>query len=222
MDKQIIINNAEVSECEFLTKTGHCKTQDAISKLCTEKSALYNELDQLKQTLTEIKEIAEYELNNLTDSAVHGGRYLEILQKISEVKKNLTRKDKTMPYKRTEIGSIDVIGCNFYKKGGKCLIPHYQQNIKYSCCNCLEWDCYYKQLKRKEQECERLKHDNEYEVGALEKTIDNLIVESEELKNCLDEIKEIANYSFNCSTSKYMAKLDLILEKINEVQNDKM
>lgn len=36
--------------------------------------------------------------------------------------------------------------------------------------------------KRKEQECERLKHDNGYEVGALEKTIDNLKAENEELK----------------------------------------
>ena len=63
-------------ECEEKQKTA----QDAISKLCTEKSALYNELDKLKrdndlfrtchdneqekrrkyeQTLTEIKEIAE-------------------------------------------------------------------------------------------------------------------------------------------------------------------
>ena len=63
-------------ECEEKQKTA----QDAISKLCTEKSALYNELDKLKrdndlfrtchdneqekrrkyeQTLAEIKEIAE-------------------------------------------------------------------------------------------------------------------------------------------------------------------
>ena len=42
-------------------------------------------LFQYKQALAEIKEIAEYEMKNLTDSAVHGGRYLEILDKISEV-----------------------------------------------------------------------------------------------------------------------------------------
>ena len=37
-------------------------------------------------------------------------------------------------------------------------------------------------LLRKEQECERLKHDNDYEVGALEKTIDNLKAELEQEK----------------------------------------
>ena len=45
----------------------------------------FEEYQKLKQTLTEIKEIAKYELNNLTESAINGGRYVEILQKISEV-----------------------------------------------------------------------------------------------------------------------------------------
>ena len=41
-------------------------------------------------------------------------------------------------------------------------------------------------LLRKEQECERLKHDNDYEVGALEKTVDNLKAECERWRNCSD------------------------------------
>ena len=63
-----------------------------------------------------------------------------------------------------------------------------------------------KQLKAKEQECERLKHDNDYEVGALEGTIENLKAERDQernafineikknnkLKQTLTEIKEIA------------------------------
>ena len=44
-----------------------------------------------------------------------------------------------------------------------------------------------KQLKAKEQECEELKHDNEYEVGALEKTIDNLKAESNLFRTCHDD-----------------------------------
>ena len=61
-------------------------------------------------------------------------------------------------------------------------------------------NCEYKQLKRKkqrivelnktikakEQECERLKHDNGYEVGALERTIDNLKAENEALKKAIE------------------------------------
>lgn len=49
------------------------------------KNAKDLKLKQLSKTLIEIKEIAKYELNNLTESAINGGRYVEILQKISEV-----------------------------------------------------------------------------------------------------------------------------------------
>ena len=53
--------------------------------------------------------------------------------------------------KQIIIDGVDVSMCNYYKNNGKCRIPHYQQNIKYTCCNCSEWNCYYKQLKRKEE-----------------------------------------------------------------------
>lgn len=134
--------------------------------------------------------------------------------------------------KQIVINGIDVSGCEcFYINGShperkECLNPYCKGLCKGNP------NCYYKQLKRaenqivdfnkmvktKEQECDRLKHDNDYEVGALEKTIDNLTAENEELKNCLDEIKEIANYSFNRPTSVYMVKLELILDKISEVE----
>lgn len=45
-----------------------------------------------------------------------------------------------------------------------------------------------KQLEQLKAENERLKHDNSYEVGALEKTIDNLVTENEELKRKITEI----------------------------------
>ena len=53
------------------------------------------------------------------------------------------------------INGVDVSGCDYFKNNGKCRMPHYQQNIKYTCCNCSEWNCYYKQLKRKEQELQQ-------------------------------------------------------------------
>ena len=43
-------------------------------------------------------------------------------------------------------------------------------------------------FKYKQQECDRLKHDNEYEVGALEKTIDNLTAENEDLERLYKEL----------------------------------
>ena len=63
-------------ECEDLKKAN-----DGI--LTTIRILAKNNI-KLREVLAKIKELAEYELNNLTDSAVHGGRYLEILQKIRE------------------------------------------------------------------------------------------------------------------------------------------
>lgn len=94
--------------------------------------------------------------------------------------------------------------------------------------------------KAKEQECERLKHDNDYEVGALEKTIDNLTAENEEngklkqriieidrsyknrqeeLEQTLADIKEIAKDNFYYLDCDYRWILEKILQKISEVQN---
>ena len=74
-------------------------------------------------------------------------------------------------------------------------------------------DCYYKQLKRKEQECEELKKAND---GILT-TIRILAKNNIKLREILAEIQEIASYLFNMSTSQCMATLALILSKISEV-----
>ena len=58
-----------------------CKAQKALQLSANSVTTKYCDL---LQTLAEIKEIAKYELNNLTESAINGGRYVEILQKISE------------------------------------------------------------------------------------------------------------------------------------------
>lgn len=44
----------------------------------------YEMIKKYKQTLQEIKEIAEHEIKELTDSAINGGRYLEILDLITK------------------------------------------------------------------------------------------------------------------------------------------
>lgn len=96
-------------------------------------------------------------------------------------------------------------------------------------------DCYYKKYIYKEQECERLKHDNDYEVGALEKTIDKLKAENEKFKQALANIKEIieickCHNADGCYECKYFDDCEvegegiptrdvckLILRKIGEV-----
>ena len=163
-----------------------------------------------------------------------------------------------MTDKQIIIDGVDVSGCVQFIQEEK------------DCCdlggNCKGWtNCYYKQLKRseaqceamfvthtdlekaykaKEQECERLKHDNDYEVGALEKTIDNLKAENKNIKEafdglfkvqykladnckklrqCLTEIKEIAEnaYCLTNATNKDMAQFaKQILQKISECEGN--
>lgn len=114
-------------------------------------------------------------------------------------------------------------------------------------CSCYEL---YKQLKRKEQECERLKYDNDYQIAVLETTIDNLKAELEQeqtlkemyftyykakhgdikgklfrYKQTLTEIKEIIlgvrNY-LDCPSPKDVRyEMDIILRKISEVEDDR-
>ena len=90
----------------------------------------------------------------------------------------------------------------------------------------------YKQLERKKQECERLKHDNGYEVGALEKTIDNLKkeidklkAENEKLEQTLTEIKEFiqSDYCTEIASCEFCAEVGnclnrKILQKISECE----
>lgn len=59
------------------------------------------------------------------------------------------------------IDDVEVSCCDHYKSNGKCRIPHYQHGIKYTCCNCNEWDCYFKQLARRIQENEELRKKRE-------------------------------------------------------------
>lgn len=106
------------------------------------------------------------------------------------------------------IDGVDVSGCIYYNPLGN-----------YSCGGCRRCeekpDCYYKQLVRKTQECDRLKHNNGYEVGALEKTIDNLIVENKKLKNKIKKLRK--NLALEIEANDHFRKaLDEIEEYCNE------
>ena len=113
-----------------------------------------------------------------------------------------------MTDKQIIIDGVDVSGCIFHSL----TIMSY---AGYNYCKCFECacechnDCYYKQLKRKEQECEWLKKAND---GILT-TIRILAKNNIKLREVLTEIKEIASYLFNMPTSQCMAKLEQILQK---------
>ena len=71
-------------------------------------------------------------------------------------------------------------------------------------------------LKHKQQECERLKHDNDYEVGALEKTIDKLTAENEELERLY---KELQDDMLACNKCRATIKLQQQLNQL-ETENE--
>lgn len=152
-----------------------------------------------------------------------------------------------MTDKQMIIDGVDVSGCNFtLERDGK---------IKCECthatgfgviCDCECWKtCDYKNYKRKEQECETLASQLDFEVQkkeCLEQECEELkkqLIQKDEVntffntldwnsdpceicpkKNCLDEIEEIVNFISNitnCDKAYYCKdKLDEILQKISE------
>lgn len=85
--------------------------------------------------------------------------------------------------------------------------------------------CYYKQLKRKEQECEELKkiiqrHDNDN--NALLKEVEDKLCEYyRRYRECLTDIEEIAEKDFNHTCWEiYARQLKQILQKISECKGD--
>ena len=111
-----------------------------------------------------------------------------------------------MTDKQIIIDGVNVSGCKHFKIG-TCLADYLSTDMDFSEAKCeLCKDCYYKQLKHREQECNKfytqLKADEEChkeEENTLRKIIKNkeernieLYKENNKLKQTLNEIKEIA------------------------------
>jgi hypothetical protein len=109
---------------------------------------------------------------------------------------------------------IDVSGCT-HKKNDACMaITSFCGDFKHYCDDLN--DCYYKQLKRKEQEWEELK--NEY--WKLEQGNDFIAEKNSKLKGCLTEIKEIAEWHTTKADSEDVQEdMKQILQKISEVED---
>lgn len=118
-----------------------------------------------------------------------------------------------MTDKKITSNGVDVSGCIYFKKNNKMsMCRACNSGVGSPYCEYYK-DCYYKQLKHKEQEYEELKKAND---GILT-TIRILAKNNIRLREILSEIKAIANDLFNMSTSQCMTKLELILSKISEV-----
>ena len=141
-----------------------------------------------------------------------------------------------MTDKQIIIDGVDVSKCKYID------IENFEKPI----CHCISQrnecempceynkDCYYKQLKRKEQECEELKEDRERwksnfngKVSAIEELLqqlDQFKVKNIKNSKTLTEIKEIAEIiSLPMGTGKSGNRVILakqILQKISEVENE--
>ena len=108
------------------------------------------------------------------------------------------------------IDGVDVSGCIKFRPDvettqvnytNACSIGIWQRrysNLEPSCimsCSCKDNpNCYYKQLKRKEQECERLKKQNEIMLKSLKKLQNKLCSSTSQCKYFLiDVLKEVEN-----------------------------
>ena len=127
-----------------------------------------------------------------------------------------------MTDKQIIIDGVDVIGCEYFLKyGHSCDLMH-----PFGFCSQTS-NCHYKQLKRKEQECERLKEEIKH-YKQIAQYHGNLSVKytnkSAKLKQTLAEIKEIAEtISLPMGTGKSCNRVILakqILQKISEVLNE--
>ena len=76
----------------------------------------------------------------------------------------------------------------------------------------------YEKLKAENEKIEQCIIEQNRLVVGMTKEIETLTFKKYELLQTLTEIKEIANYSFNLSTSELMAKLEQILQKTSEVE----
>lgn len=119
-----------------------------------------------------------------------------------------------MTDKHIIIDGVDVSGCcNLEKDCDNFYCQEYGRNVY---CNSNS-NCYYKQLKYKEQECERWEEINKYSQDKLLEQVKVVC----KLKQTLTEIKEIAMGIMDDDSEESSAYYDAkrILQKISEVED---
>ena len=157
-----------------------------------------------------------------------------------------------MTDKQIMIDGVDVSGCKYYvENNGIEAQGCYELTDLCECNNENEFcdnnsNCYYKQLKAKEQECKKLKEDlieakahGDYLNNlALSKTLDTVSEQLDQLKQTLNEIKEIVSKHYKTEEKLFkirhsrLPKFSMgalngrhnlaseILQKISEVINE--
>ena len=132
-----------------------------------------------------------------------------------------------MTDKQIIIDGVDVSGCEFLTKTRHCKAHISIMGTDTNKCKCFS-NCYYKQLKRKEQECEKLKEELEavYDdckgCPTCNEALYNANLYAKEyrkLKQTLADIKNFLEFEF---FGKNIWAKEIILQRISEceVKND--
>ena len=142
-----------------------------------------------------------------------------------------------MTDKQIMIDGVDVSGCKHYKNR-TCIADYCLTDMPFGEAKCeLNSNCYYKQLKRKEQECKKLKeyfetakeasNCNLKALGEMTEWADKLDEENDQLKAERDELKKQAcglrpelKYIIDKTCSKYNINSKYYHEKIVEIINN--
>ena len=137
-----------------------------------------------------------------------------------------------MTDKQIIIDGVDVSGCKYFCKFTTiCRNENIGRVVRPRCKNVV--DCYYKQLKLKEQECEELKEKykwyDHYKEQALynknlcnekSKQLDQLKAENEELKKQVCGLRPELKFIINKTCCKYNIEAKYYHEKIVEIINN--
>ena len=134
-----------------------------------------------------------------------------------------------MTDKQMIIDDVDVSKCNYFNNTDKSYCEECCSEFGCAICNDRP-NCYYKQLARKEEECEELKEDRERwksnfngKVSAIEellKQFDQLKAENEELKKQVCGLLPELKYIIDETCSKHNIQAKTYHEKIIEIINN--
>ena len=130
-----------------------------------------------------------------------------------------------MTDKQIIIDGVDVSGCEHYKNR-TCIADYCLTDMPFSEAKCeLNSNCYYKQLKRKEQECEELKSVRDSWISKCEQEtkikelyqdgLNRLKAELEQSREAIAKIKGICEFDYTMSKTNLLAKS--ILQICDEV-----
>ena len=175
-DKQIIIDRVDASEWtdEEIRYNFEKHSPKAIRQIAFD---LYKQLKHKEQECEELKEDRERWKSNFNGkvSAIE-----ELLQQLDQLKAENEKLDKEVKllrqYKCSKQASYESMQVERNKA-----VSRNQDLLK-------QVEKWQEKCNKLEAENEKLKHDNGYEVGALEKTIDNLKAENEDLKKQVNDL----------------------------------